>query len=38
LSEQNKARRREQQATDEVAGRVRPNTGFGTNHLVTSDW
>ena len=38
LSEQNKARRREQQATDEMAGRVRRNTGFGANHLVTSDW
>jgi flagellar FliJ protein len=38
LSEQNKARRREQRATDEMANRMRRNTGFGANQLVTSDW
>lgn len=38
LSEQNKARRRDQRATDEIASRIRPNTGFGANQLVTSDW
>lgn len=38
LSVQNKARRREQLATDEMASRIRRNTGFGANHLVTSDW
>jgi flagellar export protein FliJ len=37
-SAQSKARRQEQRALDEMAGRIRRNTGFGTNELVTSDW
>jgi flagellar FliJ protein len=38
LAAQNKARRHEQLATDEMANRIRRNTGFGANQLVTSDW
>jgi flagellar FliJ protein len=38
LSAQNTARRREQRSLDEMASRIRRNTGFGTNELVTSDW
>jgi flagellar export protein FliJ len=37
-TEQHKARRREQNTLDEMASRIRRNTGFGSNHLITSDW
>lgn len=37
-SAQTTARRREQRTLDEMASRIRRNTGFGTNELVTSDW
>jgi flagellar export protein FliJ len=33
-----KERRREQRALDEMSNRIKRNTGFGTNELVTSDW
>ena len=35
---QTKARRQEQRTLDEMASRVRRDTGFGSNELVTSDW
>ena len=35
---QTKERRREQRAQDEMSNRMKRNTGFGTNELVTSDW
>lgn len=35
---QTKERRREQRAQDELSNRMKRNTGFGTNELVTSDW
>jgi len=35
---QTKARRQEQRTLDEMASRIRRNTGFGSNELVTSDW
>jgi len=38
LSAQSKQRRQEQRTSDEVASRIRRNTGFGSNALVTSDW
>lgn len=37
-SAQTKERRREQHTLDEMANRIKRNTGFGTNELVTSDW
>ena len=33
-----KERRQEQRTLDEMASRIRRNTGFGTNELVTSEW
>ena len=33
-----KQRRQEQRSLDEMASRIRRNTGFGSNALVTSDW
>jgi flagellar FliJ protein len=33
-----KERRQEQRSLDEMASRIRRNTGFGSNALVTSDW
>lgn len=38
LSVQDKERRREQRTLDEMSSRIKRNTGFGTNELVTSDW
>jgi flagellar FliJ protein len=35
---QGKERRREQRTLDEMANRIKRNTGFGTNELVISDW
>jgi flagellar export protein FliJ len=35
---QGKARRHEQKNLDEMASRLRRDTGFGSNQLVTSDW
>lgn len=35
---QTKERRREQRALDEMSNRIKRNTGFGSNELVTSDW
>jgi len=37
-SAQSKARRHEQRTLDEMASRIRRNTGFGSNQLITSDW
>jgi flagellar FliJ protein len=31
-------RRREQRTLDEMSNRIKRNSGFGTNELVTSDW
>jgi flagellar FliJ protein len=35
---QTKERRHEQRALDEISSRIKRNTGFGSNELVTSDW
>jgi flagellar biosynthesis chaperone FliJ len=35
---QAKERRLEQRSLDEMANRIRRNTGFGANELVTYDW
>ncbi len=35
---QTQERRREQRALDEMSNRMKRNTGFGSNELVTSDW
>jgi flagellar export protein FliJ len=35
---QTQARRHEQRSLDEMASRIRRNTGFGANELVASDW
>ena len=37
-SEEAKARRREQNTLDEMSNRIRRDTGFGSNQLVTTDW
>ncbi len=38
LTAQKKEQRREQRTLDEMSNRIKRNTGFGTNELVTSDW